>query len=231
MRRNLAARIGVWSAHHRKTAIIGWLLFVVLAAVVGGVSGMAEMSRPRTGTGDSARAEKILDDAGLDQPGRRDGHGAQQDGRTAGGTRPRVAWPIEQDGRGDRVEPPLASKNGREALIRFQMKGDPKTAADRVQPVLDAVRDTEQGRTRTSTIDQFGEASADKWLGDMLADDFAEGGVDRRAARAGHSAGRLRGAGGRAAAGRARDDGVHRRQRAARASSAISCTWSTRPAP
>lgn len=31
MRRNLAARIGVWSTHHRRTAVLGWLLFVVLA--------------------------------------------------------------------------------------------------------------------------------------------------------------------------------------------------------
>ena len=32
--RNLAARAGRWSAEHRKTAILGWILFVVLAVVV-----------------------------------------------------------------------------------------------------------------------------------------------------------------------------------------------------
>ncbi|MFF3780348.1 hypothetical protein [Streptomyces sp. NPDC001933] len=68
MRRNLAARIGVWSAHHRKTAILGWLLFVVLATGIGGASGMVEMSDSENGAGDSARAEQILDDAGLGQP-------------------------------------------------------------------------------------------------------------------------------------------------------------------
>ena len=31
--RNLAGRAGRWSATHRKTAILGWLLFVVLATV------------------------------------------------------------------------------------------------------------------------------------------------------------------------------------------------------
>ncbi len=65
MRRNLAARIGVWSAHHRKTAIFGWLLFVVLAAGIGGASGMVEMTDAENGAGDSARAEQILSDAGL----------------------------------------------------------------------------------------------------------------------------------------------------------------------
>ena len=34
--RNPAARAGRWSAQHRKTAILGWILFVVLATVVGG---------------------------------------------------------------------------------------------------------------------------------------------------------------------------------------------------
>src|SRR5690242_10281146 len=34
--KNLAARAGRWSATHRKTAIIGWVLFVVLATVIGG---------------------------------------------------------------------------------------------------------------------------------------------------------------------------------------------------
>ncbi len=33
--RNLAARAGRWSAQHRKTAILGWILFVVFATVVG----------------------------------------------------------------------------------------------------------------------------------------------------------------------------------------------------
>ncbi len=67
-RHNLAARIGVWSTHHRKTAVLGWLLFVVLAAGIGGATGMVEMSDAENGAGDSARAEQILQDAGLAKP-------------------------------------------------------------------------------------------------------------------------------------------------------------------
>ncbi len=70
MRRNLAARIGVWSTHHRKTAILGWLLFVVLATGIGGATGMVEMTNAENGAGESARAEQILLDAGLDKPWR-----------------------------------------------------------------------------------------------------------------------------------------------------------------
>ena len=35
---NIAARAGRWSAGHRKTAIFGWLAFVIASVVIGGVS-------------------------------------------------------------------------------------------------------------------------------------------------------------------------------------------------
>ncbi|MCM2391051.1 MMPL family transporter [Streptomyces albipurpureus] len=171
MRRNLAARIGVWSAHHRKTAIVGWLLFVVLATVVGGSAGMVEMSDSEMGTGDSARAQKILDDVGLDRPA---GELVLVSADMAGGWRTaarEVTAAIEGTGEVQRVEPPLASQDGRQALIRFEVKGDSKTAGDRVQPVLDAVAEVDRTHQNIE-VHQFGQASADKWLGDLLADDF-----------------------------------------------------------
>ena len=36
---NIAARAGRWSAQHRKKAIVGWLLFVILAVFIGGSVG------------------------------------------------------------------------------------------------------------------------------------------------------------------------------------------------
>ena len=33
---NIAGRMGRWSAQHRKTAVLGWVVFVVLAFFVGG---------------------------------------------------------------------------------------------------------------------------------------------------------------------------------------------------
>ncbi len=173
MRRNLAARIGVWSAHHRKTAIIGWLLFVVLATALGGASGLVEMSESEQGAGDSARAQKILDDAELERPA---GELVMVSSRTAGGWKAAardVAGAIGRTGEARKIEPPLASGNGREALIRFEIKGDPKTAADRVQPVLDAVQ--KAGRAHDGVeVHQFGQASAEKWLGDLLSEDFRQ---------------------------------------------------------
>ncbi|MFF0448364.1 MMPL family transporter [Streptomyces sp. NPDC004609] len=171
MRRNLAARIGVWSAYHRKTAIIGWLLFVVLATGVGGAAGTVEMTASEQGAGDSARAQRILDDAGLDQPA---GELVLVTSATAGGwkdTARELTEAIERTGEVRNVEPPLASGNDREALIRFEIRGDSATAPDRVGPVLDAVRDAGTGRDGVE-VHQFGQASAEKWLGDLLSDDF-----------------------------------------------------------
>jgi hypothetical protein len=63
-----AARIGGWSVRHRRSAIIGWLLFVVAAAVVGGITGQTTMKPYENGAGDSARAERILAGAGIQHP-------------------------------------------------------------------------------------------------------------------------------------------------------------------
>lgn len=171
MRRNLAARIGVWSAHHRKTAILGWLLFVVLAAGIGGASGMVEMTDAENGAGDSARAEQILSDAGLSH---RAGEmvmvsSAEPDGwRTAA---QELTTALGKTGEVTGLAKPVTSEDGRDALITFEMKGDAATASDRVQPVLDAVAGVQEERTGV-TVHQFGDASAGKWLGDLLTDDF-----------------------------------------------------------
>ncbi|MFE7131995.1 MMPL family transporter [Streptomyces sp. NPDC057638] len=173
MRGNLAARVGVWSAHHRKKAILGWLLFVVLAAVLGGASGTVEMTESEQGTGDSARAQKILDDAGLDSPAAEtvlvaaDSPGGWE--RAAGD----LVRALKETGRVQNTGAPLASKDGREALVTFEMRGDSEQAADRVPPVLDAVRETADAHPEVE-LHQFGEASAEKWLNDLLADDFVK---------------------------------------------------------
>src|SRR5690349_2194398 len=56
---HLAARAGRWSAAHRKTAIAGWLAFVILAVVAGAAAGFVERSG-NDGVGESARADAAL---------------------------------------------------------------------------------------------------------------------------------------------------------------------------
>ncbi|MGW1281881.1 MMPL family transporter [Streptomyces tsukubensis] len=173
MRRNLAARIGIWSAYHRKTAIFGWLLFVVLATVAGGSAGMVEMSDSENGAGDSARALKILEEAELDPPAVElvlVSSGSQGGWKA---TATELTRAVEATGETAEADPPLPSADGKEALIRFEMKGPADEADDRVEPVLRAVRAAAEGRDGVE-VHQFGEASADRWLNDLLADDFTK---------------------------------------------------------
>ena len=61
---NIAARMGRWSAQHRKKAVLGWLAFVVIAVIAGMQVGMRMLSTTDSLTGESAVAQRILSDAG-----------------------------------------------------------------------------------------------------------------------------------------------------------------------
>ena len=67
--RNIAARAGRWSARHRKTAIIGWILFVVLAFMVGKNMGTETLTPEQSGVGESGQASKITSEAYPDKIG------------------------------------------------------------------------------------------------------------------------------------------------------------------
>src|SRR3954449_1626304 len=62
-KRNLAASVGRWSARHRRTAVVGWVAFVILAFFFGGKVGTQELTQQQSGVGDSGRAERILEHA------------------------------------------------------------------------------------------------------------------------------------------------------------------------
>ncbi|MGZ4400713.1 MAG: hypothetical protein ACXVYM_07560, partial [Gaiellaceae bacterium] len=65
--RNLAARIGRWSASHWKTATFGWLACVIVAAQLGGAIGTKTIDPNTSGPGESGRMDKILN-TGFKQP-------------------------------------------------------------------------------------------------------------------------------------------------------------------
>ena len=62
---NLAARMGRWSAAHRKTAIFGWLAFVLVALVLGSVVGSKSLEPADAEAGDAGRALQMIDDGGF----------------------------------------------------------------------------------------------------------------------------------------------------------------------
>ena len=64
-KQNLAARAGRWSAQHRKRAILGWILFVVLATVIGGAVGVNNLADEDMGNGESRTADQAVAAAGF----------------------------------------------------------------------------------------------------------------------------------------------------------------------
>jgi RND superfamily putative drug exporter len=55
--------MGRWSAAHRKTAILGWLAFVVIAFAIGIVSPMTTIDDKDRNVGEAGRADKIVQQA------------------------------------------------------------------------------------------------------------------------------------------------------------------------
>ena len=63
---NIAARMGRWSANHWKTAVFGWLAFVVASVVIGGQVGTKYLEQDDLAVGEAATANKIIE-AGFPQ--------------------------------------------------------------------------------------------------------------------------------------------------------------------
>jgi heme transporter len=57
---NIAYRAGRWSAAHWKTATLAWLAMVVCAVVVGNFLGTVKLTDSEQSTGQSARAQLLL---------------------------------------------------------------------------------------------------------------------------------------------------------------------------
>jgi uncharacterized membrane protein YdfJ with MMPL/SSD domain len=151
--KNLAARAGRWSATHRKTAVIGWILFVVLATVIGGKVGQDQLKDSASGNGDSKRGAMIVDDAGFPQEiGERvliQGKGSikSDDPQVTAAVKDVVNRLEGIKGVKD-IESPLnaqqrantVSKDGRSVLVTFSMpaKTDTKAELEKLETLADA---------------------------------------------------------------------------------------------
>ncbi|BCB81676.1 hypothetical protein Pflav_080860 [Phytohabitans flavus] len=163
--RNLAAAVARFSARHRATAIIGWLLFVVAATALSAVIGTVGAEDSDYGNGESKRAEQIIDAAGFPE---RAGEMVivQSSTLTADSAEfqnvvRETASAVEATGQVENINTDAVSEDGHSALVTFDMKGDPETAVDRVDPVLDAVAGV-QGKHSDLVVAQTGEVSIDK---------------------------------------------------------------------
>ncbi|MFL6035293.1 MAG: MMPL family transporter, partial [Gaiellaceae bacterium] len=69
--KSFAARVGGWSARHWKTAVAGWLVFVVASVFVGMQVGTNQIKETDANVGESRTADRIISDGGfsLDKEG------------------------------------------------------------------------------------------------------------------------------------------------------------------
>jgi uncharacterized membrane protein YdfJ with MMPL/SSD domain len=174
MKGNLAARAGAWSAAHWKTATFGWLVLVAAAIVLGTVAGTKQLTDAESSTGETARAEAILADAGF--PDHADESVLVQAKHSGSELRPAVSAVVatlKARSQVTHLRRPIESRAGRSALVQFELKGDAGTAEGRVQPVLDAVASVQRAHP-AFTIEELGSASAQKALDETIGNDFSK---------------------------------------------------------
>ncbi|MER7751507.1 MMPL family transporter [Kitasatospora sp. NPDC097643] len=177
---NFAARLGEWSAQHRKTAVFGWLVLVVLVTVIGGMAGQKNLTQADYGTGESGRAARILNDAGIKDPVNElvlvHSDTLTSDSADFRGAVQAAVQAVNGTGLVEDLHDPYTtqafSADKHSALITFSVTGDPDTVADRIDPLIAAVKDTAKAHPQV-TLGEFGGATALKGIDDSLGDDFA----------------------------------------------------------
>ncbi|MFI6466207.1 MMPL family transporter [Streptomyces sp. NPDC050538] len=179
-RENLAARLGGWSARHRAIAIVGWLVVVAAAMLIGSAVGQQHMTDQEYAAGESARAWQVLEQKGLIPPADEMVlvHSDTEVAGAAGfrATVRELVSGVRATGEVTDLRDPyttvgLVSSDRHSALVEFSMTGKANTAYQRVQPVLDAVDKVRAAHPGTR-VEQFGEASANKWFNDTILKDF-----------------------------------------------------------
>jgi uncharacterized membrane protein YdfJ with MMPL/SSD domain len=180
---NIAARVGRWSAQHRRIAILGWIAFVIAATVGGGLIGTNSLAPAEMGNGSSRAADIAVDKAGF-----RESSGEQvllQARHQGAGSRAaleqadaELAERLSTVPHVERIVPAFAagaagqvSADGRSALLSFEIAGDDDDAADRVDATLAATAAVQAAHPELR-VEQVGSASADKAFEESLGKDF-----------------------------------------------------------
>jgi uncharacterized membrane protein YdfJ with MMPL/SSD domain len=186
MRLNLAARAGRWSAAHWKTATFGWIAFVLVAIVLGGAVGTKELGESEGLPGEAGRMERILDEE-FKTPA---GETVLVQSDTVSATSP--AFEAALDDVVDRVSAvpvvtnvrsPLdgsnadqISEDGHSAIVRFDIRGDPEKAVDKIDPVIKAVDEAKAAHPQLE-IGAFGAATAEKEIDESIGQDLERAGL------------------------------------------------------
>ena len=171
---NVAARMGRWSARHRRIAIFGWLAFVVASVVIGGAVGTKFLEPSELNVGEAKRADKLIEAAGFDKADEQ-AEWVLVQSKTLTAKDPAFRAAIEDvtktlDGfpQVRKLRSPLTaghsgqiSRDGHSAIVEFQPLGTYDEAIVYIEQIEDAVADV-QDRHPALSIGESGSASTGK---------------------------------------------------------------------
>ena len=178
---NVAARMGRWSAQHRKTAIWGWLGFVIVAFLIGSSVGTKTLDNAHSGVGESGRAARTVDAA---FPKSADEMVLVQSATENANSLPFRAAVGDAQFRLSQLpyvyaiespytpfNPSQISPDNHSALTRFKIRGNQSTAQKRASGTLAAIAATQAAHPQL-TVGEFGQASSDNQVNDAISKDF-----------------------------------------------------------
>ncbi len=183
-RRPFVERIAGWSAGHRKTAVFGWLLLVVVIFVAG--QALGSKSVPSYDAGQAGQAERTLhqltgaaaapaQESVLIQV-RAPGHAfastaSSQLGSMRHAVRSVTAALAALPRSATDIRGPQVSANGRSALVTFTVPGKSSDVTSGVEPAQRAVAAV-QARYPGLIVAESGDASISNAVGKALGSDF-----------------------------------------------------------
>ncbi len=171
---NFAARMGRWSANHWKTAVFGWLAFVIASVFIGGQIGTKYLEDNDLAVGEAARATKMIE-AGFPQSADEQGEIVLIQSKTLKASDPKFKAAIEDvtktleafpkvrklDSPLEAGHADLISKDGHSAMVQFSPQGTYEEAILYIETIEAAV-DKTAARHAGFEIDELGSASSGK---------------------------------------------------------------------
>ncbi len=185
---NVAARMGRWSAKHRKTAIFGWLAFVIASFAIGGAVGMKTIDPNDTNVGEARKADHIIRDAGFKLDEQMEYVLVQSPNTTAADPAFRAVVTaaiakLEGFPQVEKVRSPLAggnegqiSEDGHAALIQFSPKGSYEEATSYIDTIVAGTAQVQKANPGFTVV-QAGSASTGKALDEMFGSQLARAGM------------------------------------------------------
>jgi RND superfamily putative drug exporter len=177
-------RIAGWSARHRKTALFGWLLLVVGAVMISSMLGSKNLNS--YDPGQAGQAERVLARPGVVQPASETVLIQAKTGTRTVASDPEIRRAIRQvtgalsamPKVATGIESPLSagggkliSRDGRSALVTFNLAGDPNNADQTVVPAERAVAAVQAAHPGLR-VAESGQASVGRATNNIISSDF-----------------------------------------------------------